>query len=272
MSNFFNIRRAANFFVYDLKSAKNNFLLSLVICGLTPAICFAIAMVISLISKQNPAEFSSPVQFMSIFVGIVMAFVSFPAKQYGGLTEKRYGSDWLMLPASTFEKWLSIVLVSCVVFPVCLFALMLSCDWLLSVIFPSCYPNAIISSGLFASLERIGGDAADFSEYMPHINFTREFIIDFSYSVLYFVLGAVFFKQSKFAKSLLVLFGLSALMSFIMIAVFGSSSGKEYISMFENGNISNFINDTMVLSHIIDTLAFVLVGGGLYLRIRTLKH
>lgn len=274
MSNFFNIRRAANFFVYDLNSAKNNFLLSLIICGLMPAICFAFAILFSLLTKQNPAVFSAPLQFMSFFIGTIIAIVNFPTKQYGPLTDRRYGSDWLMIPASTFEKWLSIVIVSCVVFPVCLFGTMLVTDWLLSVVFPAIYPKAVISSDLFSIIASIGNDTSELEALMPHFNLGLEFYVSFSQTILFFVLGAVFFKQSKFAKSLLVLFALSTLLSLAFFAVFGSSSlsGHAIELLVDEGNFPDFFSKALALGHILNTVIMILLFGGLYHRLASLKH
>lgn len=275
MSNFFNIKRAANFLVYDLNSAKNNFLLSLVICVLMPAICFAFAMVFSLLLNQSPAEVAEPLQFMAIFVGTIIAVVNFPTKQYGGLTDKRYGSDWLMLPASSFEKWLSMVIVSCIVFPICLFGLMLLCDWLLSVIFPALYPKAIVASDLISTLTRIGGDTpSELESIMPHFNLGLEVFVDFSQTVLFFVLGAVFFKQSKFAKSLLVLFAFSAVLSFVFIAIFGNTSLSEnaIVALVDEGNFPEFLDKALRIGRILNAVIIILIGGGLYCRIKSLKH
>jgi len=274
MNNTFNMKRAGNFFVYDLKTAKNNFLMSLIICGLMPAICFAFAMVFSLLLNQSPAEVAAPLQFLAVFVGTVIAIVNFPVKQYGALTDKKYGSDWLMLPASGFEKWLSMILMSFIVFPVCLFGLMLFTDWLLSVVFPSNYPQAIIAYDFLTTLSRIGGDTSELADLFPNFHWGLEIFISFGSSVLFFVLGAVFFKRSKFAKSLLVLFALSTLFSFISMAVFGTSSFDEetILRIVDGEDLSGFMRKFLDVCRLINAFWIALLGAGLYFRIKTLKH
>lgn len=274
MSNVFNIKRAGNFFVYDLKTAKNNFLMSLIICGLMPAICFAFATLFSLLINQSLAEVAAPLQFLSFFVGTLIAIVNFPVKQYGPLTDKKYGSDWLMLPASAFEKWLSMILMAFIVFPVCLFGLMFFTDWMLSVVFPAHYPHAIISSGFLSIISGIGADASEIEELFPHFNWGFEIFLSFGSSVLFFVLGAVFFKRSKFAKSLLVLFALSTLFSFVSMAVFGTTSFNEetILRIVDEDGLQDFMSRFIKVCRIINLAWIVLLGAGLYFRIKTLKH
>jgi len=277
MSNFFNTRRAVNFFVYDLKTAKNNYLLSLVICGIMPAIFFVFSLLLSLLIKPgSPVEVSLPMQILSFYIGIIVAVVTFPTKQYGGLTDKKYGSDWLMLPASSFEKWLSMFVVSFIVFPLCLFTLMLSCDWLLSVIFPSLYPQALFKGEVFKKLAEISGDSSPLRAILSGFNWRFWLIFGFGSSVLCFVLGAIFFKKSKFAKTLLVLFVMGALISFATMAVFGISSftfTPESIStMVDEGSLTDNFQRYITSNCIWSVLCFILINCGIYFRLKTLKH
>ena len=52
MNNIFNIKRFCNYFLYDLRNAKNNYGLSLLILGVMPVVLYIIVQLFSLIFTQ----------------------------------------------------------------------------------------------------------------------------------------------------------------------------------------------------------------------------
>ena len=266
MNNIFDITRFGKYFVYDLRNAKNNYALSLLILGTLPISLFIVVQLFSLIFSQQFTEVGMGAKYAQFFVAYTVAILGCGAKLYGNLTEKRAGSNVLMLPASTFEKWLSLGLMVCVVVPVVLFALQLGSDALMALFFPNQYGGRMLE---LLPLQEMKDTMA---EEGLSINFPALIFLEWSESVLTFTLGAVCFKKSKIAKTLLCLFGLSFVLSTIGMIIVGGNGGM-YINWFEN--FDSPIAAARAINWVLN-ISFLIINGGLlggiYYRIRTLKH
>ena len=56
MNNIFDFKRFGNYFLYDLRNAKNNYAISLLLCGTMPILGFVFAQLLSLIFQQQFLE------------------------------------------------------------------------------------------------------------------------------------------------------------------------------------------------------------------------
>ena len=267
MNNVFDIKRFGKYFAYDLRRAKNNYGISLLVMGLMPVAFFLIAQFINLISGNGFSQMPEPVGFTAIFVTIVVVILGAGAKIYGSITEKRAGSDYLMLPASTLEKWLSMVLIVCVVLPVVLFALLFVSDGAMSLLFPNTYGSRVLGLDFARGfLDAFTGDNG-FYFNLPAVLF-----LNWCESLLIFTLGAVCFKKSKVAKTILCLIALSILSAPLTLLIFGTTNIDGEWLTERLGNPDNIVSTINWTLNIIYT---VVIGGllaGLYIRLRTLKH
>lgn len=267
MNNVFDIKRFGNYFLYDLRRAKNNYAISLLVIGLLPVALYIITQFFSLISGNGLTELSDVPKFVAIFAGIAIVMLGAGTKIYGSITEKRAGSDYLMLPASTLEKWLSMVLVVCVVLPVALFALMLVSDGIMSLFFPNTYGGRALNPDFVRELTDSLMDEEGF-----YFNFPAIMFLNWSETLLIFTLGAVCFKKAKVAKTLLCLLALSMVISPLMLLIFG------HTNIDTDWLMEHFSDPDKAVSAINWTLSIiytVVLGGllaGLYFRLRTLKH
>jgi len=266
MNNVFDIKRFWNYFLYDLRRAKNNYGLSLLILGLIPILLYIITQFISLISGNGISDLVDEMKFVSIFSVWIIAIFSAGAKLYGFVTEKRAGSDYLMLPASTLEKWLSLALMVCIVVPAVLCALLFVSDGLMGLLFPNSYGDRIFSQVLDNRLfDSLGEEGIQFN--LPAILF-----LGWCENILVFTLGALCFKKAKAAKTLLCIMGVSMVLSTLMALFFGTTHiGTEQLEAFFDTpeRVVRFLNWT------INILYTVIIGGllgGIYYRLRTLKH
>ena len=266
MNNIFDITRFGKYFLYDLRNAKNNYGLSLLILGTLPISLFIVVQLFSLIFTQKFAEIGMGVKYAQFFIAYTVAILGAGAKLYGNLTEKRAGSNFLMLPASSFEKWLSLGLMVCVVVPVVLLALQLCSDALMALFSPNHY------GGRMLELIPLQDMQDTLEEEGLSINFPALIWMEWCESVLTFTLGAVCFKKSKIAKTLLCLFGLSFVLSTIGMIIVGGNGGM-YINWFEN--FDSPIAAARAINWVLN-ISFLIINGGLlggiYYRIRTLKH
>lgn len=267
MNNVFDFKRFGNYFLYDLRRAKNNYAISLLVIGLLPVALFIITQFFSLITGNGVTELSDVPKIVAIFAGIAIVMLSAGARIYGSITEKRAGSDYLMLPASTLEKWLSMVLVVCIVLPVVLFVLLFASDAVMSLFFPNTYGHRLFqmdfARGVFDGLT---GDEG------VYFNLPAALFLGWCESMLIFTLGAVCFKKAKVAKTLLCIMGFSMVISPLMFLVFGQTN------IDNDWLVEHFSDPDRAVSMINWTLSIlytVVIGGllaGLYFRLRTLKH
>jgi len=268
MNEKFDFSRFRKYLFHDLKSAAGSFTLSLLVCGCVPLIIVAVTFILSVVSGDGTSfVVSNSMRLLFIFLSCMVCAISFPMKHYGKLTEKRYGSDWLMVPASSLEKFISMLLLSCAVLPLCLFALMVITDGLVCLL-TDVYDEPILrlvygSSGLLP-LKRL----------FPNIGMA--FHLEFCGWILMFTLGAILFKKSKTAKTIAAYLGVVVLFIAILLLVVGSGftsiNGIEgFQDYFDIDEVSaKFWLRFAIISFY--TVFFALMDIGIYFRIKTLSH
>ena len=277
MNNVFDIKRFGKFFSYELNNARYSFGLSLLIIGLLPAILFIFTVLFKFLSGihvDGPIEMGFKITcFICALFVVIMAS---PSRLYGHLTEKKKGTAWLMIPASSLEKTVSVVLIVCFVVPVCCLAVYFCCDLLVSSLFPATYGPSVTGK-IFKDFSNMGTmmSGGDNLAQMSASSAALLEILSVSLSILGFTLGAICFKRHKAGKTLLCYFALSIIFSTLIIAIFGhnmSFDSNDFEDMFFNmepEKVQRVINWTISLFFTIWS-AILLVA--VYFRIKTIKH
>jgi hypothetical protein len=276
MNNVFNIKRFWKYLCWDVRNAFNNFGLSLLICALLPAIAFVLTFLGTLV--LDPASLPGVTKLIGdstkvtmVFTAILITGLVFPAKQYGSLTDRKAGSTWLMLPASTLEKFLSILLVTCVVVPLCLALMLYAFDAIMSLV-PYYGQRAcpLIIDTVKSAMDNLQASDVSIDVNLPYIIY-----LGFCKFILVYTLGAVFFKKHKIAKTILVLIGLSFVLTALLSVgffhglSFNSYDVEAYFSSLDVDKLPVYFN---IVLNAVNVLTFVLLDLGIYLRIKTLKH
>ena len=144
-NDIFNFKRFGKYFGSDIRTCWANFGLSLLtISILLPIAIYIISTALKQIMTQH---WSGPGFEIRLFIFIVAMFciiVTMPVKCYGKITDKQYGSLWLNLPASRLEKFLSMVLLSCIIVPLTGAVLSLGIDGLICALDHTC-GNSIVA-------------------------------------------------------------------------------------------------------------------------------
>lgn len=263
MNKIFDIKRFGKYLVYDINNAKYNYGFSLLIMGLTPLIAMFFQELISLVSFGHVMEVSVVTKTASVMVALVGVVLSFPSKVYGGVTNKKYGSNWLMVPASSFEKWLSVVIVCCVILPLCLGILLFASDTLLSLVLPKVYGDPVIIKGLDFLNENLHQEYVD-------INYSPALYLNWCENILIFTLGAFIFKRSKAGKTILAMIIFVSLLAVASVTILPSMDIEELLkNVNDPQTAARWFN---VVINTLYTLIFAALLGGLYYRIRTIKH
>ena len=266
MNNIFDIKRFGDYFLYDLRRAKNNYGLSLLLMGLIPVILYIAYLLISLLNGNGVGTIPEAMKYSGIVLVWFVVILGAGAKIYGTLTEKRAGTDFLLLPVSTTEKWLSMSLMVCVVLPLALSALLLASDGLMSLVFPNSYGSSLLSLHTADSLSGI------LEEEGVKFNLPAILFFNWCVNVLTFTLGAVCFKKAKVAKTIFCLFGISIVLSMLSFLILGTGhfDFEQIAAWFDSPDkAASFLN------WMLSILYFLLIGGlltGLWFRLRTLKH
>ncbi|MGM9792278.1 MAG: hypothetical protein ACI3Y4_07765 [Candidatus Cryptobacteroides sp.] len=269
MNNVFSAKRFGKYFSYDLKHCMDTFGLSLLILGLMPMITFLFASIISFIVSGDWVPDNTVNRIVAAVIAVFIATIMFPIKAYGEITDKKAGSNFLMVPASTFEKWLSGSLMTLVIVPVALVLLLLGVDLLLGVLLPSHYGEALLLQEWFRPIICIPGDYLE----MPidiRINVLLILWVSWATSVLCFLLGAVYFKKSKIAKTILAIMIISMLLSMLSAPFAKLMPGL--IESIQLGDAERVLRGFWTAVWVIDGVEIVAFLAIYYFRLRTIKH
>lgn len=266
MNKIFSFRRFSKYLAYDLNNARNNFGLSMLVIGLLPVIVFAFTQFVVWIFGPDDIDSSFGIanRVMALFVAYIVVLLRSCSKLYGKLTERRYGSDWLLVPASTFEKWLSMILVVCVFVPLVFFVLLVGCDSLLALIFPARYGETLFS------LIGTNPFSVNIDDEVT-LNVMLPLYMSWISSSLYFLLGSLIFRKAKIAKTMLVCMALGMVFSMCFASVFQYSSLPDYIEeIFDSPyQAIRWINAFFNITFFVQAIPLAI---GIYFRLKTLKH
>lgn len=281
-------RRFGRYFRSDLRAALSNFGISLLVFS-TMAVSTELfnGLFSFMFSGEWHGMTASLRTLLFVIFGIIMLLTS-PSKLYGHLTDRKEGTAFLMLPASRFEKYLSMVLITCVIVPLFFFVVYLSLDALVCLLDPTAGES--LFSMFFVSSFHI--DFNDFTlNSLPPASFKVLlspwiYLDDFTQTSLIFLLGALIFNKSKVGKTLgcIILIALSLqlittpIMSLAMFDKIHMLSDMENIDF--NGDFfnANFPMLSWMVRHLalLDTLQDMLMNGLLlflvWLRLKKMKH
>ena len=204
-NNTFDISRFGKYFVHDMKVQKRNIGMLLLVCALMPILFYCTYMLFgNIISPSGHLSFTGGldgshkgiggpiigVRFAVMVLTAGLFTIVFPSRAYGGITDKKEGSAWLMIPASRLEKYLSMMLVCLIVVPLTFIAGYLLSDWLVCLMDPTC-GKAMLSFDLNSEIEK--------SIDLPNLKLNGYWLIYatiIEYAIT-FLVGALIFKKWK---------------------------------------------------------------------------
>ena len=292
-NDIFNFSRFGKYFASDIRTCWSNFGLSL----LTIALLFPVAtyFITTVFNFVINSVWDGPDMGLRVFVFVVALLcmiITMPVKCYGRITEKQYGSSWLMLPASRLEKFVSMFLLTCIIVPVAGIVLYLGMDALICALDHTCGKN-LIAGGMelirgmgdlqsltmnFVDENVTIEDAAVVQEILKQVSSPWLYIDEIFAMTLPFLLGAVFFKSGKTVKTFLALFAISTaisiaatpLMTNWAMNIFNNMNDDPMavLELFRNG----FFKHLVLIDIISDTVSNLALMAGIWFRIKTLKH
>ena len=265
MSNIFNFKRFGKYFCYDLRTAWQNAGISVIVISLMPIWFFLLDELFSIVFNGHFTTITQQFVLVAYMMAIFFLFMFFPKQHYGSLTDKQKGSDWLMLPASRLEKFLSMLIVTCVALPVVAMALLAGSDLLLSSVFNQ-YDVPLVSTMLdwtHKTLAEFHTDNINFAMSGPYALW-----LNWCESVLVFTLGAIYFKRNKIVFTYLSLLAIGIVVALVVGLCAGGNFDLEPRD-FDEDSLMKMLN---VGVYALYAVIFAALDLGLYFRIKTLKH
>ena len=292
-NDIFNFRRFGKYFTTDFKTCWANYGLSLLtISLLSPLVLYVIIVTINQIMHNTWDGPDIGLRVFAFAVAMICMVVTMPVKCYGKITEKQYGSFWLTLPASRLEKFISMILMTCIIVPVSGALLYLGLDALICAFDHTCGQN--LFAGGTELLQRMGEakdvtlnlidesitieDATLAQELVKQMNNPWMYIDEIFCFTLPFLLGAVFFKNGKTVKTFIALFAISTVTGMIcspimtnwVMEMFNNlnEDPDAILQMFNNKLFKNLV----LIDTVTDTVTNLALMAGIWFRIKTLKH
>lgn len=264
----FSFRRFGKYFKYDATQMWRNHVKAAFVIGLFGLFSYFVYNFFHLLFAGAWEGPSLPFRFI-MFVGAFTALELFQTRTYGFITERKQGSAWLLVPASAFEKWLSMILMTLFVIPLAFLLVYFGVDALITLLDPTVAQSMV--SSLWSGIGAASGAMPDYNE-LYEVNwganlFLPAIFLSFCCNFLYFLLCGVVFRRLKILFGFLILLGISMLGSVAsLILTLSSLSGDVQVENLDMVS-TVFHGFNWVLA-----VVAVILAGLIYRRIKTIKH
>ena len=283
-----NMNRLGRYLVTDVKNAIARYGVSLLVIATVALTGYLLVGFFTMIVGAGWQSMPVAGRLFMMALSFIVLTISAPAKIYGFITDKKEGSSFLMVPASSLEKTISMILVCCVILPFAFFAVYLSLDQIVCLVDSKCGDSLImaINNGqnfLFDTFQRLSRESNNVIPDYSSLTTPWMYFDDIAQGFLLFLLGALIFKSSKPAKTVGCLILLSIALSMITTPIVMHGA----IERFKEAAASNmtpeeifesfpFISWSMKHAVLVDFISDTIVNIGLaiaiYFRVRKIKH
>ena len=275
MNNNFNFGRFGKYFVYDLKRQWKNIGMLVLTFALCPVIFYMLYMffaalfdggLMKLFSGMSIDGPSIWVRFGMAAVMITIFVMLFPSRAYGEITDKAKGSEWLMLPASRLEKYVSMMLVTLLVIPIMYIVVYLLSDGLVCLFDKSC-GGALMSFRI--------NDLLRTTDIIIPANGLWIIIANTVQYAIIFLLGGLIFKKWKVVGTLLANFAIGMFFSTLISMLFANMDPVMVGEKFMNWTVRHADSVDLWLNGFTNfwTLLIVAVSAiWIWFRLKRIQH
>ena len=275
MNDTFNFTRFGKYYVSDLKNTFNNTWLTVLLTSLSGLIAYLFCGTIHLFVEGSWASYGLIGRAISFFVLLYVLILIVPSKAYGFFTDKRSGSFYTLIPASSLEKFLSMFINTAILAPLAYVIIALAADGILCLVDPKCGDTLVsaMSSGAqaFNELCNITEEGLDIQVFTSAEVFWGVVVNIISWT-LTFLLGALYFKKNKIGKTILVMILVSMATSMILTPVMIHLGDGLFDWLDSLDNPEHIINAIKWTSYSVSVLTTLALGVWAYFRVRTVKH
>jgi hypothetical protein len=267
----FDFGRFWNYFKYDLKQMWRNHSKPALFIGGMELLLYVVWVLLALVFTGH---WNGPVLAARITVFVIAFTVLelYQTRTYGHLTDPQKGSAWLMVPASTLEKYISMMLITLIVIPVLFLVVFYAVDSILALLDPTVGDSilGIGVNGLQGLMDEMAGISGSSLVHLSFGNIIWIWIVGLIANFLYFLLCGICFKRYKILGGIGILFLLSIVMSIIAAATIPAWS--ENLVYLEDSQAADFMARTFRWISVWTVVLAVGEAVGIYYRIKTLKH
>jgi len=286
----FDLSRFGRYYRTDIINGYSNFGISLLVMSTMAITVEVFSGLFGLTVKGQWNGAGEIVRLIMFGLFFIITIITAPSKIYGNLTDKKEGTQFLMLPASRLEKFLSMVIICCFVVPLLYIGIYAALDYLVTLVDPTAGISLIDLIGQWRNIaaeiiNRIYIENVQiFIEEPQRILNPWLYIDDFLIWPLTFLLGAVFFKKSKISKTIGCYVAFSIVLSFIMSPIMtkGFNFDPETINgmngigpeMFEQMFPVPYwtLNHFVLVDTLSDAIWIIVLLWGIWYKLKNLKH
>ena len=256
MSELFNFKRFCTYFSYDLTQMWRHNAIPVLLMGGGGLIFFLFYVSINLIIFPH---FSTPdlESRAGVFLFCFFLFNLFITRTYGFLTDKKKGSDFLMLPASTLEKYISMLIITVIILPLLFTLIYFGIDAILCLRFPLSGESLFVAGrSLFVSTI---SPVVKWKTLLPALLMIHVF------NMLYYLFCGLVFNRHKIFWA--IAFGI-----FISIVFNYSGAGFTDISTLSQADIQLTVNHLVRAGGIRMATGIAILACAIYYTLKTTNH
>ena len=210
MNKTFDIKRFGNVLRYDAMSYFKNF-------GWTLLILFVIPIGVwyfLYINFKSSADATGDFRYLMLNALMIIAMILAPSRLYKNCNDSRKGMQFAMLPASSLEKFLSMLFYCVLVTPVLYIAGAISIDTILTLI-PGSNPYEGFIFKYISNAQWVEIGDVETTEYMESIKLPLYSLFAWLAYVSIFIFTNMVFKKRKVSKTI----GILALIGIVMMVI-----------------------------------------------------
>ena len=211
MNKTFDIKRFGNVLRYDAMSYFQKF-------GWTLLILFAIPIGIWFLLYTNfhdSADATGDFRYVMLNALFIIAMILAPSRLYKTCNDSRRGIQFAMMPASTLEKFLSMLFYCALVTPLLYIAGFTLIDTILTLI-PGSNPYEGFIFKYFSHNDLVRVGDSDMTEYAQEIKLPLQGLFAWLAYVSIFIFTNMVFKKRKVSKTI----GILALIGIVIMVIF----------------------------------------------------
>ena len=276
MSDTFNFQRFGRYFGFDLARMWRNNTKTAVLLGCGSVITVLICGIGGLLLDMHWFPATDPFRFFGFLfcLGVLELLM---AKTYGFVTDRKEGSDYLMLPASILEKWLSMMLICLIVIPVLFLVTYFIVDGFVCAILPHtgtplyqwAYDTYIFASDKFAEFNTDLA-ARQIPLHYSIASLVGPVFVGACFNYLFFLLCGLLFKRHKILNAIVVMMVVSSIFGLIAPHILPDFAST--VEGMSEAEAMHFSDSFMRITTLITGLLAALLAAGCYLRLRKIAH
>ena len=271
----FSAKRFGQYFKYDLRQLWHNNGKAALALGFISVICYIIWVAFSLIINGTWQAPGLVARLVFFGIGSII-LIYYQTRTYGYLTEKKAGQSWLMVPASTLEKFVSMMIITIVVIPLAYLVSYLALDSLIGLLDKT--SGGPLLGGIGSVMDSVNSALSAANEEGFQFNlaaFMIPSVIQFIFNLLYFLLCGICFKKWKILGGIGIMLGAEAVITPVFSSVIFKYwtpliSGEEYQG--DPAVINDIMHQVAIYANVVNIVLLLAVSVAIYYRIKTLKH